>query len=225
MKLLHHFSYRTPDSFRPKPQIIIEDSLNMIGVFFSWGEIDLVEKVFTTTRSFVEAHLNQSEITNPFGFNESLNGIENALRTGLLVSNDTCYRLANQTSLSSGVEGVIIVKKGSVLNLVQMGQPHIFLKRKALFFPLTLATDILGNPLDSGEFLPDRLIGTYENCYPQIQSVSIEPDDRLYLLAHSLIPKSFFDKNHLLESSLKKIFQSISIEYPKHPFWISELEI
>ncbi len=226
MKLIQQFSYRTPTAFRPKAQLINEDSLNMLGLFFSWGDIDLADKVFSTTRTFVEAHLNQSEITNPFGYNESLSGLENALRTGFLVANESAFRMANQSSLSSGAEGVILVRKSHELAVVQIGQPHVFLKRGNLLYPLSLTTDLLGSELNSGDFLPRRLIGTYNECYPQLQSVHLLQNDHLILLAHSLIPQTLFKCSQSpQDSALKVAYQGMCNEFPQHPFWISEIKL
>lgn len=221
MKLGDQLTYRADRYWRPQPTIIKEDSLNLYGICFSWGEVDLSGKILENIRFYIEACLNQSEITNPFGVNESLSSLENALRSGVILANDVIYRLVNKTSLSSGAECLVLVKSGRELAMAQIGQPHVLLRRNGNSVPVLTAFDNVPVNNSDGSFLPSRLLGTHTNCYPHIQSLHVEHGDELILLAHSQLPSSALKA----PQDLKKLFQSISLESPLCPFWLSSISI
>ncbi len=223
MKLQEQFSYRTHQSWRPQPTLLTEDSLQFTGVSFSWGEMDVSQKAFENIRIFVEATLNQSEVTNPFGFNESLSSLENALYSGCSQANDVIYRLINNITLTSGLEGLWMIKKGKELAMIQVGQPQVYLIRNQTLTPLFGVGDITTSQPNNGEFLPHRLLGVHNQGAFNIQSVGLEDNDQLLLLAHSLIPMSLHDvlksKSKIYDAKL--LFQKIAKEHPHCPFWIS----
>lgn len=227
MKLLEQYSYRTEKSWRPQPVIMEEENLQFLGISFTWGEIDLSQKAFENIRIFVEASLNQSEVTNPFGFNESLSSLENALYSGSALANDVIYRLINSFTFTSGLEGVWMVKKGTELAMIQIGQPQVYLIRNQSLLPLFSVADITTPTPTNGQFLPNKLLGIHAQCYCNIQSICLEKGDELVLLAHSLAPASLHQT--LLSQNIndkgKDLFQKISNEFPHCPFWISRLQV
>jgi len=225
MKLLEQYSYRTEHSWRPQPTISSEESLQFYGVSFSWGEIDLSQKAFENIRIFVEASLNQSEVTNPFGFNEGLSSLENALYSGCSQANDVIHRLINSMALTSGLEGVWIVKKAKELALIQIGQPQVYLIRKHSIIPLFSITDIISSTPNNGLFLPNKLLGVHSKTHYNIQSINFESSDELILLAHSLVPLGLIEssKSQVAERG-KLLFSTIAKEYPLCPFWISRFK-
>lgn len=229
MKLLEQYSYRTEKSWRPQPVILEEEALQFLGISFTWGEIDLAQKAFENIRIFVEASLNQSEVTNPFGFNEGLSSLENALYSGSALANDVIYRLINNFTFTSGLEGVWMIKKGRELALLQIGQPQVYLVRSNSLTPLLSVADIITSKPTNGQFLPNKLLGIHAQCYVNIQSICIEPGDELLLLAHSLAPASIHQSVSSPARSSpdkdKMLFQKITNEFPHCPFWMSRLQI
>lgn len=224
MRIIEQLNYRPPQSWRPHPTVIEEAPLGLLGVCFSWGEVNLADKLTDNIRFFVDAHLNQSEITNPFGYEESLSGLENALRSGGLLANDVIYRLVNKSNLSAGAECVIAVTHGRELALMQVGQPQVFLKRKAQIFPLLTTFDFIPATPASGAFIPSKLLGTNNSCYPRLQSLRYEPGDELIFLAHSCVPKTLMETSSAA-TSLHDLFQCIVKELPNCPFWISKVQL
>jgi len=225
MQLLEQYIYRTDTCWRPQPIVSLEESLQFMGISFSWGEMDLSQKAFENIRIFVEASLNQSEVTNPFGFNESLSSLENALYSGCSFANDVIYRLINRQTLTSGLEGVWMVKKSKELAMIQIGQPQVYLVRKNSLIPLISATDITTILPNQGNFLPHKLLGIHTQSYFNIQSISLEKDDEIILLAHSLIPQSLHEINQMNSAEKGKLlFKKIAQEYPHCPFWVSRLK-
>jgi hypothetical protein len=186
--------------------------------------MDLSQKAFENIRIFVEATLNQSEVTNPFGFNESLSSLENALYSGCCLANDVIYRLINSSSLSSGLEGIWMVKKAKELSLIQVGQPQVYLIRKKSILPLFSTTDVTTKNPENGRFIPNKLLGLYSRGTFNLQSIAVEEEDELILLAHSLIPASLHEAiKYNSNDRGKLLFQKIATEYPNCPFWISRL--
>jgi hypothetical protein len=226
MKLIDQMAYRSDHAWRPQPSIISEEAIGFLGVCFSWGEMDLSSKVLENVRFYIEACLNQSEITNPFGYQESLTGLENALRSGIMLANDVIYRLVNKVSLSGGVECALLAKRGRELAILQIGQPHIFLKRDQQIIPIETALDLLPTDLGSGAFIPNRLLGVNSTCSPHVRSVHFEKGDEILLVAHSLVPKALFQSAKSdADARLKSLFQGIVKESPQCPFWISTIKL
>lgn len=226
MKLLEQYSYRTPTAWRPQIHLMSEETIGFYSASFSWGEIDLGEKAFENVRIFVEAALNQSEVTNPFGINESLTSLENALLSGCSLANSVIYRLINGPSLSSGIEGLWMVKQSKELAMAHIGQPQVYLFRENHLVPLFAATDFVAKPLSRGPFLPNKMLGLFAHTHMNIQSLSIEKGDQLILLAHSFTPKGLFDSIHSNQTlDLKIIYNKIVQEYAQCPFWISRYQV
>lgn len=224
MKIGAQLTYRASKNWRPQATILQEESIGLLGICFSWGEVDLSEKIFENVRIFTEAALNGSEITNPFGYDSSLSSLENALRAGLSLANDVTYRLINKSSLSAGAECVFFIKNARELAVGQLGQPHVLLHRQGKVIPLITALDLLPKHLDTGSFLPGKLLGVNPSCQPVIRSLHLEVDDELLLFAHSLLPSCLFRlENSLTENpdQLKLHFQDVARELPDNPFWIS----
>lgn len=226
MKFVEQLSFRTNQNWRPKPTLIEEKAISFFGVCFSWGEIDLTNKVLENVRFFIDAFLNQSEITNPFGYDVSLSGLENALKSGAALANDVIYRLVNKVNLSAGIECVLVAKKGREIAILQIGQPHVLLKRQNIITPLLTSLDFLPEDLSSGLFIPHRLLGINKTCYPHICSFALQPEDELIFLAHTFIPFSLLgDHRSNKPFILKDIFQDIVMTSPQSPFWISQLKL
>jgi serine/threonine protein phosphatase PrpC len=226
MKLLDQLSYRSNGFWRPQAGIIEEKDIGFWGVCFSWGELDLAGKVLENVRFFVDAYVNQSEITNPFGYDPALSGLENALRSGCALANDVIYRQVNKVALSGGVECALMVRQGRELAILQVGQPHIFLLRQGKVLPVLAAFDFLSSDPRSGAFLPSQLLGLNASCYPHFRSLHIEQGDEILLLAHSQIPGGVvWSGQDLFSSDLKPLFQKISRASPRTPFWLSKIRL
>jgi hypothetical protein len=226
MKLLEQFSYRSNQVWRPQATILTEESLNLWGVCFSWGEMELSEKIIENVRFFVDACHNQSEITNPFGYEVCLSGLENALRSGYALANDVIYRLVNKGSITGGAECAFVAKRGQEVAIAQVGQPHVFLKRRGQVLPLSTTVDLLPSDFLSGSYLPSRLLGLHDRCYPHLQSFQYEKGDELIFLAHSFVPTAVLQStrsNPKIE--LKALYQQIAKEMPQCPFWISTIKL
>ena len=226
MKLVSQLSYRSPEAWRPAATIIEENSIGLWGVCFSWGSVDLAPKVLENVRFFVDACLNQSEITNPFGYQTGLSSLENALRAGCALSNDVIFRLVNKSQLTGGAECALFAKRGRELAILQFGQPHIFLLRHQKVIPLITGFDFLPSDTNSGLFLPSQLLGTQSSCYPSLRSFQYEKGDSLILLAHSQLPGSIlFSEAASKDDDLRGLFQIIAQQLPRHPFWLAKVRL
>lgn len=226
MKLLEQYNYRTPTAWRPQIHLMSEETIGFYSASFSWGEMELGEKAFENVRIFVEAALNQSEVTNPFGINESLSSLENALLSGCSLANSVIYRLINGSSLSSGVEGLWMVKQSKELAMAHIGQPQVYLFRENHIIPLFAATDLMTQSLNHRSFLPNKMLGLFAHTHMNIQSLSIEKGDQLILLAHSFAPKGLFEPIPSKQTlDLKMIYNKIVQEYSHCPFWISRFQV
>lgn len=223
MKLIEQLSYRSTSAWRPQARIIEEKDVGLWGVTFSWGELDLSGKVLENVRFFVDSFVNQSEITNPFGYDPALTGLENALRSGGALANDVIYRQVNKASLTGGVECCLLAKQGRELAIFQVGQPHVFLLREGRVIPLLAGFDFLSSDFRSGAFLPSQLLGLNATCYPHFRSLHLERGDEILLLAHSQIPGGVLWGTEVHSETLNPLFQRIAKASPNSPFWISKL--
>lgn len=227
MKMLQQLTYRSPSAWRPQAKIIEESSIGLWGVCFSWGDLDLSEKLFENIRFFVEAVITQSEITNPFGYLEGLSELENALRAGCSLANDVIYRLVNKSNFAGGLECAVFIKRGRELVSLSVGQPHVFLLRNEKLVPLLTAFDFTPSREHSGVFIPSRLLGVNSSSHPHLRSFHYEKGDELILLAHSYTPRTLFSSEEALSSdkNLQNLFQGLIREIPQCPFWLARLSL
>lgn len=226
MRISEQFSYRSGSMSRPQAKIQSEQTLNLTTVSFSWGEVDLSEKILENVRFYIDSFQNGSEITNPFGYLESLSGLENAIRLGLCLSNDVIFRLINKTTIAGGAEGVVLVRRGRELAIGQIGQPQVLLIRGQRIIPLSVSVDVLPLYLEKGLSLPNRLLGLTKDCHPSILSFQTQPGDELLLLAHSFLPSALFSySKNPYAKNLQELYQQIARETPQNSFWLSRIAL
>lgn len=217
--------YRGPQWARPQPHIFSEESLQLLGVCFPWGEVNVSEKVQENITFYLDSYHNQSDATNPFGYDTSLSGLENALKAGVQLSNDVIYRLFNKTSLNSGLELAVVARKGQEVALVQIGQPSVYLMREGKVIPLLLGMDLLPSPVNTGHFLPKRLLGQESRCFPQLTSFRAEKGDALLFVAHSYASEVIFGMKSKDDRLISELHGQLVKAMPQSPFWISKVPL
>lgn len=204
----------------PQAEFKIEEDGSLLTVSFSWGEMNATDKANSSLVNYYFASKNDIEVTSPFELLPSLTGLENKLRTGMLIANAEVYHQFNSKSFAAGCEYLCLATEGRELVAAQVGGPSVILVRKSENFLLSTNTDLAINNFCP---LPSKLFGIENICYPQINSIQVKPDDFIVLISRSYLPSQALTLD--LRMPLPQIIQSISKENPHIPFWLGRFAL
>lgn len=221
MKLLER-SYSTK-MLRPKPFIHSEEDGSLIVLATSWGQPEHAQRVLSEVVKYVNAAKSDVEVTSPFEFLTCLTDEVNNLRTGVLIANDILYRGENKNEYFSGVELLVLFKKGSQIAWAQVGCPSLFIQRaNRNLHPLSVGFDFSTELVHQNETLPplpSQLLGLDPTCFVQCGHTHVNSDDQLILLASSSVATSLWGKSSQ-EIDMESITRSMIQENPEAPFWL-----
>ena len=219
-------SYST-SIFRPKPIIHWEAQNQLLLVATNWGSAESVQKIIAGITKYVTATQDDVEVTTPFASLTQFTPQTNSLRVACQIVNEMIYRGDNKSEFVGGTELCLLFREKSQLSWLQVGQPHIFVKRKnAPLQPLAIAPDLSFDcPPEQTDLipLPKDLIGVESTCTPLVGNFLIYPGDEVLLVSRSEIPNGLCaDPRSAL--NLAEITQTLSQQYPKSPFWVGLLK-
>lgn len=227
---LQERSYSTK-ILRPKPFIHREEDGSLIVLATSWGQPEHGQRVLEEVVKYVSAAKSDVEVTSPFEFLTCLTDEVNYVRTGVLIANDILYRGENKTEYISGVEVLVLLKKGSQIAWAQVGCPSLFIQRENQSLqPLSIGFDLSSEFIDSAHQtqtqapLPAQLLGLDPTCYVQCGHTYIKPVDQLVLLASSAIPSPLWEK-HSRHTDMESITRSMIQDNPESPFWLGIVQM
>jgi hypothetical protein len=215
-------------TFRPKPLIQWESQNQLLIVATNWGIIDSTQKIISGIAKHVTTNQDDLEKTTPFIALTQLTSQTNSLRSACQIVNDLIFRGDNKVEFVAGAEICVLLKTQSQLSWLQVGQPHLFMKRKNTpLQPLSIAPDLsFDSPPGQTDLipLPKDLIGIESTCTPHTGSCLIFPGDQLLMVSRSEVP---FDICSNVDGSLglAEITQTLSQQYPKSPFWLGLLSL
>jgi len=197
MKLEHRcFSGK---SFRPQPEILIKDTLQIFSIITPWGPVSQAKKTLDFISQNYEDFSSDEEKTNVYEKLASLSKEENILRTLILSCNEWIYNKQNSSGHEYiyGYEMVCGSFQNGKLIFVQVGQPFIYLDRPGL--PL----QPLGHVLDLSSLfskknkrfppLPSTLLGIHPDSHFFVFSLPVKPSDRLIFISRDFAPDSILD--------------------------------
>lgn len=215
------------ENFRPLPDILNHEKLNLFCALTSWGPSDENQKFLDFMLETYELLSSDSEKTNPYQALSSLSLEENTLRSLLFSCNDWIFKNQNQEKdYVFGYEIFVAVLKEGLLTFCQVGQPFVYLDRKGL------ELQSLGAVLDFSALfaeeskrldpLPSRLIGLKPDIFLPVFSLPIQEEDRLILLCKDLIPPSFL-QSPSKKRGLKNLSELLSMDETQTAFWLGQL--
>jgi hypothetical protein len=109
---LQERSYSTK-IMRPKPLVHSEEDGSLVVIATSWGQPEHSQRAIEEVVKYVNAAKADVEVTSPFEFLTCLTDEVNYVRTGLLIANDALYRGENKNQYFSGVEILVLFRRGS----------------------------------------------------------------------------------------------------------------
>lgn len=220
-------SYST-SIFRPKPIIHWEAQNQLLIVATNWGSADSAQKIIAGITKYVTATQDDVEVTTPFASLTQFTTQTNSLRVACQIVNEMINRGDNKNDFVAGVELCLLFRSKSQLSWLQVGQPHIFVKRKnSPIQPLAISPDLSFDcPPGQTDLipLPKDLIGVESTCTPSVGNFLVYPGDEVLMVSRSEIPNGLCsEQNSKLD--LAEITQSLSQQYPKSPFWLGLLKL
>ena len=222
-----HRSFRGDDCTIPSPEIYFEPQERLLIVATPWGNPKGARKVVESLADFYLSARTDREATSPFRRLEFLSPIANNLRIAGLIANERLYRESNKTEYTTGVEVFAAALFEKELAWLQVGQPHVFLKRQGqsllpLSIQLNLASEIQAGqkPLPP---LPKNMLGIAPEPNLHIQSFTPQAEDALVLLSREWVPHEMFTAG-THDPTMETLSRVIG-RFNETPFWLGYFSI
>ncbi|HEX4923299.1 MAG TPA: hypothetical protein VFV50_04405 [Bdellovibrionales bacterium] len=182
--------------FRPKPEFHHSDSERLLVVATPWGNRAGTRRAVDTLSEFFASNLGDNEATSPFRKLPHLSAVGNNLRIGVLLANEYFFNSENKDEYKNGAEFFAAAYDQKEVVWLQVGHPHVFLKRQGRpILQLSASIDLsmeLSLPGKALPPLPGELIGIDANPHIVINSFRPAPGDKLVLISRSWLPQELF---------------------------------
>lgn len=215
-------------TFRPKPFIHVEEDGSLIVVATAWGQPEHGQRAMEEVVKYVGAAKSDVEVTSPFEFLTCLSDEVNYVRTALLIANDILYRGENRNEYASGVELMVLFKRGPQLAWAQVGCPSLFIRRPGQGLqPLSIGQDLsaeMSRPEEALPPLPAQLLGLDPTCYVQCGHTYVTAEDRVVLLGSTMVAPSIWLPAYE-ELQVGSIAEKLIQESPDMPFWLGVVNV
>lgn len=214
-------------SFRPQPEVLINEDLQMFALVTPWGERLQTKKVLEFLVQNYESFYADEERTNIYPSLASLSEEENTLRALLLSCNKWVFEEQNKSKEYDCAYEVVC---GNFINgkliFVQAGYPLIYLDRPEI--PL----QSLGHTLDFSALfskggkrlppLPSTLMGLYPDSHFSVFSFPVIPEDRFLFISRDFVPGSILGFSRK-DRSIDNILSVLIDENEESPLWLGLL--
>lgn len=215
-------SYST-NIFRPRPLIHWELDKQLLVVATNWGAKDTAEKIIANIAKYVVEAQGDMEATTLFESLPQLTTESNSLRIACLLANESCYRYENQSDYIGGIEVCLLLRTQNKLSWLQVGQPHLFVKRigapiQTLSVCPDLGFDYIGGSKNESP-LPKELLGVDTTLAPRCGDCLMDAGDEIIMVSRSQAPNNFGAENDS-QLSLSRLTMSFSEHNTKDPFWV-----
>lgn len=225
-----HFEERpyAGKTFRPRPEIHLDQRTKLLIVATPWGARSCAKKVIERMTDFLSLANEDHEATSPFERLSCLSGQANNLRIATLLANEALYREDNTQEYRSGVELFAAMIDENELVWVQAGNPHILVGRIGRsLLPIGSSVD-LSFDMSEGEALlpplPSQLLGLDASINLNMNSFKARNGDRVLLLSYSHIPETIFAVKHQ-DIALDGVAKILAQDRPDLAFWLGLLTV
>jgi len=214
-------SYNT-NLLRPKPLIHRDESQKFILIMTPWGSQEECQKVMDFSIQHLLTVRQDQEHTSAFQKILSLSNEANELRQVSLLANDFLFRNINAESHELVIEFLFLAFNKRQVSWVQLGCPHLFLKKKdqgtqpISCYPETLQT-LQQFPL------PSYHLGSDSTVAPRCGDLFLNKSDELILLSSSQIPNSIWQNKE--KKDIELWTDEMTKESDSQPFWLGRLQI
>ena len=216
------------DTYRPTPEILIDEVNSMLICSTPWGPRSLAQKSNELIQSQFLALKNDHDITRNIGSTSVEKSATVNLEAALQFANRKILREENLTEVVGGCEVFAMVLQDGELSFAQIGGPHLILSRTDNKSPIHLGTYMdlasdLSQERDLMPGLPANPLGISEEINVLVNSFCPRPNDRIVLLSHSLPPTEIFQKG--LHFDLDSATRVLAEAQPHHAFWIGTVTL
>lgn len=215
-------------TFRPRPEILLDEQSRLLIVATPWGPRTAARKVIDKMTDYLALAREDNETTSPFERLSCLSPQANNLRIATLLANEALYREDNRLEYHSGVELFAATIDDNEFVWVQAGSPQILLSREGRS-PISLGAQIdLSADLSEGDTflppLPSQLLGLDSSLNLNLNSFRARAGDRIILLSHSHPTQTFYAMKSD-ELNLDSISRTLAVQHPDLAFWVGLLSI
>lgn len=214
-------------TFRPSPEIHLDDRSQLLIVATPWGTRSAAKKVIERMTDYLSLAREDNEATSPFERLSCLSPLANNLRIAALLANEAVYREDNADEYRSGVELFAAAVGEKEMVWLQVGNPHILLARPGRT-PLPLGSNIdLAFDISEDQLLPplpNQLLGLDTSVNLNLNSFRVRSGDRLILVSYSHLPEQIFGIKES-EMSLDTISRRLAKDQPNLAFWVGLLSV
>ena len=216
------------NTFRPRPEILLDEQARLLIVATPWGPRAAARKTIERMTDYLALAREDSEATSPFERLSCLSPQANNLRIATLLANEALYREDNRAEYRAGVELFAAVIDDNEIVWVQAGNPQILLGRAGRsLLPLGSQIDLSFDLSSSDELLPplpSQLLGLDSSLNLCLNTFRAQEGDRLVLLSHSHLPDSLFTLKSA-DISLESISRTLANLHPDLAFWLGILSV
>ena len=213
--------------FRPLPEILINEDLQIFAVATPWGPAFQTKKTLEFLAQNYESLSSDEEKTSVYSKLESLSEEENTLRSLILSCNEWIFNEQNKgEEYKFAYELICGHFTTGKLIFAQVGHPFIYLDRPDL--PL----QSLGHVLDFSALfakegkrlapLPSALIGIHPDTHFPVFSFPLMPEDRLIFISRDFAPGSVLDVPRS-KRQLDHLLSLLVKENEESPVWLGIL--
>jgi len=224
---LQERSYSTK-IMRPKPLVHSEEDGSLIVIATAWGQPEHGQRAIEEVVKYVNAAKADVEVTSPFEFLTCVTDEVNYVRTGLLIANDALYRGENKNQYFSGVEILVLFRRGSQIAWAQVGCPSVLIQRQNQGLqPLSMGLDLSAEmkPADVElPPLPGQLLGLDRTCNIQCGHTLTQEGDQLVLLASTTVAPSLWSLPPY-QADLTHVTNRMIQDSPETPFWLGLIAV
>lgn len=215
-------------SFRPKPEIHFDENGGLLIIATPWGSRSSAKKAIETITDFVHSSVDDPDFTSPFSIMSCISSLANHLRIAVMLTNDTIYQEDNRDEYTTGVELLVLMKKGPQIAWAHVGHPAILLDRPGHDLqPLSTHYDLSMNFSGKDSELPPlagEFIGVYPTSNINVQTMHCMPGDSLVFLSRTAIPASFYASQDN-QTDINKLVSSLTEDNSYSPFWVGKLQV
>ena len=216
-------------SFRPLPELKINEDLKMLCLLTAWGPRNQNNKVLDFLAQSYESFFSDKEKTRAYSKMESLSQEENTVRNLLLACNEWIFKELNGEKTGTFAYELFFASfETGKLTFAQVGQPFVYLDRPGLSLQ-SLGANLDFSALFAGKGerlapLPSSLIGLYPDTHFPVFSLPLQPEDRLFFVSRDFIPLEILNPSRE-QRSLDHFLKLLTSENEKSPCWLGQLSI
>lgn len=213
--------------FRPRPEIHCDPSGSLCIVATPWGSRSVAKKVIQSILDFFMSARSDEEVTSPFATISSLSPMANNLRVAIMLANDNVFREENRAEFRSGVELFVASRHNHEVVWAQVGGPHVYLDRAGFDMQaLSASPDAALQHSTQKEILaplPSALLGLSDTSNFSLQSLCLQPEDKLILVHRSLIPPRMSALPNA-DRTIQNISSVLAQQSTDLPFWLGMIQ-